>query len=232
MSYQRVSAAGDLVLEVLAARHRLGEPWWPFDRRHRAALARLADRGLVEVDGDRAQLTDEGRRIYLSPGWVPAPERARADLADDILDSASFTWWFREAKRIGVDPDAMLTVAEAAQVSIRRWGRLLAEDAYPHLPEPLQDGHTSQVPNALREALDKARTVVAMSSNDWSSASDFAALFGLLVGWDCEAPHQHDDTDPDCGFHAQEVADRWGWPAEAVAELRRMRAAIRDAQSP
>jgi hypothetical protein len=72
-----LSLTEDLVLEVLVARHRLGEPWWPFAPRHRQTLTRLTIKGLVEVDGDRVQFTELGRNTLLSPTWKPAA-RSRA----------------------------------------------------------------------------------------------------------------------------------------------------------
>lgn len=62
-----------LILEVLAARHRLGEQLWPFPSRNRPALNRLAHHGLLgwrsgPVQGwVQAWLTDEGRAAVLHP---------------------------------------------------------------------------------------------------------------------------------------------------------------------
>lgn len=66
----------DLICEVLAARHRLGEPFWPVDRRHRRALDSLTAKGLVSYQSGwtpkdlRAQLTDKGRAVYLKDDYV------------------------------------------------------------------------------------------------------------------------------------------------------------------
>lgn len=67
----------DLVMEVLAARYRLGEHLWTFDSRQRPAIRRLAARGLVnEIHGMvensiRASLTDKGRALYVTADYVP-----------------------------------------------------------------------------------------------------------------------------------------------------------------
>jgi len=67
----------DLVMEVLAARYRLGERLWTFDSRCRPAIRRLAARGLAnEIHGMventiRASLTDEGRAAYVTADYVP-----------------------------------------------------------------------------------------------------------------------------------------------------------------
>jgi hypothetical protein len=61
-----------LILEVLAARYRLGEGLWTFSTRHRAALKALEERGLVGWKPGivyrtcLAWLTDEGRKAALS----------------------------------------------------------------------------------------------------------------------------------------------------------------------
>lgn len=66
-----------LILEVLSARHRLGEQSWPFPNVLRPALNALAGHGLVNVDSHptgwrRVSLTETGRRAaqlehYASP---------------------------------------------------------------------------------------------------------------------------------------------------------------------
>lgn len=67
----------DLVMEVLAARYRLGEVVWTFSSHASKAIARLSSRGLViEMGGVvehsvRASLTDEGKAMYLSPTYCP-----------------------------------------------------------------------------------------------------------------------------------------------------------------
>lgn len=66
-----------LVMEVLAARHRLGEHLWTFDARQKRAIESLADKGLVNVmhgtveRSVRASLTDKGIGEYLSERYVP-----------------------------------------------------------------------------------------------------------------------------------------------------------------
>lgn len=66
-----------LVLEVLAARCRLGEQVWPFPNRAKQALDALARVGLVGhqggiVEGTRnAWLTDKGRTAVLSDTYMP-----------------------------------------------------------------------------------------------------------------------------------------------------------------
>lgn len=65
----------DLVMEVLAARYRLGETFWTFDSRHKRAILGLESKGLARLmhgiveKSVRASLTDAGRRKYLSPAY-------------------------------------------------------------------------------------------------------------------------------------------------------------------
>ena len=68
----------DLILEVLAARYRLGEGWWTFDSRHKTALRQLEEAKLVRVihgttyETVRASLTERGvaeslTNVYTAP---------------------------------------------------------------------------------------------------------------------------------------------------------------------
>lgn len=72
-----------LVLDVLAARHRLGEPWWTFPSRLRPAVTALEQAGLVFgmhgiVGGTiRAGLTGAGRDTVLDPDYVPPVAQGR-----------------------------------------------------------------------------------------------------------------------------------------------------------
>lgn len=75
----KVTPKQDLLLEVLAARYRLGESYWTFDNKHKAALQKLEAKGLVSVihgvveNTVRAALTEKGKKRelnaeYVSPG--------------------------------------------------------------------------------------------------------------------------------------------------------------------
>lgn len=66
----------DLVMEVLAARYRLGENIWTFDTRHARTLGKLADRGLVSTMHGivektvRASITQKGIEAYIDEHYV------------------------------------------------------------------------------------------------------------------------------------------------------------------
>ena len=79
----------DLFIEVLAARHRLGESVWTFGLRHARTANQLAVLGLVAwKDGVTegaflAWLTPGGRAFAMSPDYTPpvlrdAPDQAPA----------------------------------------------------------------------------------------------------------------------------------------------------------
>lgn len=85
-----------LILEVLAARHRTGEPFWPFPSRFLRQLRSLKAAGLVTFEsavtaGDyRAGLTVEGRKAAVSEGYVvPAARewKARAERAEAAVEA-------------------------------------------------------------------------------------------------------------------------------------------------
>lgn len=67
----------DLMMEVLAARARLGHREWEFDTRHAATAKHLETAGLVYVLSSPAPrtikvgLTNAGRDAYISPTYTP-----------------------------------------------------------------------------------------------------------------------------------------------------------------
>lgn len=68
----------------------------------------------------------------------------------------------------------------------------------------------------LFAALNSAADTMAMSSQDWSAAADFAWLYGILVGWDDEEAEV-----------LPGLARKFRWSDDDVALLRRLRAAVR-----
>lgn len=78
----------------------------------------------------------------------------------------------------------------------------------------------------LAAALDGLHTLIATSSRDWGPYRVDAWLWAVLVGWDCEEAHEHDELCED-GAAMREMADRHGWDEATVAKARRYRAAVR-----
>jgi hypothetical protein len=91
-----------------------------------------------------------------------------------------------------------------------------------HLLHLAETGPVNATPAA---ALASLRTVVACSSQDWGRSSGDAWLYGLVVGWDCEEDHVHNDDD-DCGSAVPELAAEFGWDDEDVARLRAYRSVL------
>lgn len=66
----------DLLMEVLAARYRLGETSWTFQKRHAVTVKKLESRGLVRYmhgiveNTCRASLTVCGVQEYIVPSYV------------------------------------------------------------------------------------------------------------------------------------------------------------------
>lgn len=66
-----------LILDVLAARYRLGEPYWSFPTSVRWALLGLQDAGLVEILGTaaprafRVRLTAAGKKLVVTDTYSP-----------------------------------------------------------------------------------------------------------------------------------------------------------------
>ena len=72
MSTNHLPPTQELILEVLAARMRLGESEWMFGVRCKSSLNKLEQAGLVQwkqriEDGLSAWLTTEGKEMMLSP---------------------------------------------------------------------------------------------------------------------------------------------------------------------
>jgi hypothetical protein len=76
----------DLIVEVLMARHRLGEPFFPIDIRLDKALTALSERGIVEVWTDvpthhRARLTDAAQQFLFVENTYKSPVEKQLDKA-------------------------------------------------------------------------------------------------------------------------------------------------------
>lgn len=72
----RLTPTQDLFMEVMAARARLGETYWTFERRHTRVADSLQDAGLVTWRHDTCgnlmvHLTDAGRQACLTGDYVP-----------------------------------------------------------------------------------------------------------------------------------------------------------------
>ena len=81
-----------LVIETIAARHRLGEPFWTFPNRLRPILRTLGAAGWGWFDGAvtndlRAGLTDKGKNAAFDLRYRP-PIRAALDEATSAIASA------------------------------------------------------------------------------------------------------------------------------------------------
>lgn len=83
----------------------------------------------------------------------------------------------------------------------------------------------------LAAALDGLHTLIATSSRDWGTYRVDAWLWAVLVGWDCEEAHEHDEL-CDQGAAMAEVQRMHGWDDDTVAKARRYRAAVRALTAP
>lgn len=119
-----------LVMEVLAARARTGEPYWTFPSNLAIPLRALEGHGLVIVmhgvtQGTiRARLTETGRSAVLSPDYVPPNPVLPEGTTTEERWSVRWTWPTGESDdmecnraRGSMDP---LTPRERATVHARR----------------------------------------------------------------------------------------------------------------
>lgn len=72
----------ELMMEVLAARYRLGETLWTFPTKMRAIANRLAEKGLIDEPDHgvvertfRTSLTDKGREEFMDAHYLSPAER-------------------------------------------------------------------------------------------------------------------------------------------------------------
>lgn len=109
-----------LIMEVLAARHRLGTPTWPFPRTLKHALTALEAAGLINhMSGPsgsiNATLTDVGRSVILDYSYHPPNDIDRYRQAlDDIA---------RYAGQRGDTVPGMDAVAKTAVNALHPTGR-------------------------------------------------------------------------------------------------------------
>lgn len=83
----------------------------------------------------------------------------------------------------------------------------------------------------LGPVLQGLHRLLATSSRDWGSYRVDAWLYAVLVGWDCEEEHQHDELCDD-GAAMRGIARLHGWDDRTVAKARAYRAAVRAATAP
>lgn len=82
----------DLILEVLAARLRLGETRWPFDTKHGKAIKSLSKNGLVSFDHGNVEstynvwLTPDGKSATVSPTYeAPIYKFLKEEFVDSFI---------------------------------------------------------------------------------------------------------------------------------------------------
>lgn len=75
--YADITPAEELFVELLIARHRLGECVWTFSNRQLRIARRLEEKGYIGTKGGvtegnfRAWLTDEAKKVLLAYPYVP-----------------------------------------------------------------------------------------------------------------------------------------------------------------
>ncbi len=90
----KFTAKEDLAVELLIARHRLGETLWTFHKRHTKTLEGLCMTGLVGMTGGvtektvRAWLTEEGIKEFMPNAYAPPALKKNQAALDSIVRSA------------------------------------------------------------------------------------------------------------------------------------------------
>lgn len=90
----------------------------------------------------------------------------------------------------------------------------------PHVPADAdtRDQPTSQgVPTeTVDDPIETLRRVITGASDDWAATNAKAWVYGIVVGWSDDEGDAH-----------QSLADKYGWPPEAVAKMRELHNAFR-----
>jgi hypothetical protein len=115
----------DLIMDVLSARVRLGEPFWTFEYRHRPALRRLVERGLIRTEPAttehiEAYLTDVGRAEYLTDRYTPPGARVEWG-ASDGDDPKPVHYTLRSVDQAGSEDYHRRYAARNDGALFRRW---------------------------------------------------------------------------------------------------------------
>lgn len=79
---------------------------------------------------------------------------------------------------------------------------------------------------SIETTLSTLSRLVATDSRDWGQANGDAILWAVLVGWNCEEEHEHDDFICSTGAF-QKIADRHRWAPEFAELIQDMRRAVR-----
>lgn len=121
-----------LLLDVLAARYRLGEEFWAFPTSVQGQLGALGRAGLVQVDRGteprtvRASLTDLGRRLVVTETYETPRERAlRAELDEmDRWSQVGHAALEQARARLAGAGEVKAVAAEAVELLLRIsfWG--------------------------------------------------------------------------------------------------------------
>jgi hypothetical protein len=188
----------------------------------------------------RVELTSGRWTIDCACGWTPTPQRWHAVLAA--------MWEQHVLTRTGripegppqTDPEhrtplADLTEETLADLYDRLWdtedeltqsrdaGRAvyLAYEA-----QRKHAGDQAALLAAVHRALWSLRYNMAHDSRDWAQDRTDAWLYALLVGWDCEQQHAHDDS---CPGALDEIATKHDWTPARLEVARRHRATLAQA---
>lgn len=77
----------------------------------------------------------------------------------------------------------------------------------------------------IKVTLQSLGQYMATDSRDWGQAPTDALLWAVLLGWDCEETHEHDDVMCSAGVFEM-MAERHQWAPEFAELIRDMRRAV------
>ncbi|MFE3123707.1 hypothetical protein ACFXHD_09830 [Streptomyces hydrogenans] len=123
------------------------------------------------------------------------------------------------------DPDFEDGWTSTADARAERAERELAALKRAHVALAEQAGKDQATIARVREALESVHRAMVHDPRDWGRYKRDAWTYGVIVGWECEEHHEHDDI---C-FGAEPLAKiirQHGWLPADVARLKAYRTAI------
>jgi hypothetical protein len=198
-------------------------------------LAEVRDGELEQLRADLARV--QQRACGTAEALRLNSQRLDAVLADRESERAARTAEEKRARTAEAARDQARAENVDARAAIERLKLLVAASSEPghavrmaaqYAERAIENGKRAEQAEAALKTLapmfEGLGRLIATSSRDWSEYRVDAWLWAVLVGWDCEEAHTHDET---CeGGSLEEIAAVHGWSEEAIAKARCYRAAV------
>jgi hypothetical protein len=172
--------------------------WTPTPQRWHRVLGAMWEQHILTVKGDLPEAPPQADPEHRTP-LADLTEQDLAELYDRLWDTEDELVQARDVGR------AMYLSYEAQRRFSSEQGVLLS---------------------AVHRALWSLRYNVAHDFRDWAQDRTDAWLYALIVGWDCEQQHTHDDS---CPSQLDEIAAKHDWTPARLEVARKHRSSLAQA---